>query len=659
MPSYVLPHLRRASRQSSEPAVDDVWPNERTFVPRQVAFGSQPKQSSANGRVNLDFFSLPYAARNEIYRYLLTTQRTEPRKCVWKKSPGSTYTFTLPLLLSCRQMNKEASWIFYRENLFISLRLSYASLWTAMYEMPLVSMRSTFKCPNIAMTVHFEWPQTRGTHMPSVNVVVAARDLPQATQICWRQNLVSRPSFSNAQCWITLVNTFDLSFQDVKQRLLEPMKLLRDFDIAAVNGGVSQEYCCELTAAIMSRLNGANMLQYIESREKLGGSLALRGYFRAAIDVWQTTEKDVSVTMNTRNHRLLHGGGKLRIDQWHIGARVWLSLLIAEAYTKLEDWREAVRHLGSSCNLWGMNKSPSLTRIGKAKMFCLRAKVQRALGKLREAAEDLSEALEADPHNEEASRLLEQTIDEMRDAEAGELYLREDSESEISFDTAIQDPNYQDNVAEAHSELSNTNYFAEAQLGVRDYDEKHRLVVPRDNDVESAPGKAIFAQQASRSDGDDKMWGTQTHQNAKSGPNDDGYHNEPAHSKHEDLKPPLAKAVTHAENNLRVANAIDTPPPPRRRKYRVHIMNTASEGSWQEIDSKKLQGTKGKRSQSQAEKEDTEEDPWRPVKIEADGNARKEEAVSEVETGEEDEEEEEEEEVIGMYLPTSPTTHKF
>ncbi|KAL8741584.1 MAG: hypothetical protein Q9190_005822 [Brigantiaea leucoxantha] len=135
------------------------------------------------------FLKLPGEVRNRIYEFVLVLNQSSTGPALLnlpRVSAEASIHLNTPLLYTCRQIYQEASFIFYRNNAFVSIILPGKVL----PEVDRLGLHHairlwTNRCPRIAMSAEIGWP-TRISHDSTFTIVLAHQDLPVLILLLWR-----------------------------------------------------------------------------------------------------------------------------------------------------------------------------------------------------------------------------------------------------------------------------------------------------------------------------------------------------------------------------------------------------------------------------------------------------------------------------------------
>lgn len=251
--AFVPPHLGGQVQESLEK------------VTSKLSLGTMDKTCGNRQRANMEvadikprnaplsFLDLPGEIRNKSYRYALATNHNKPQWYPKDANESYGYCLTPNLLQVNRQVNEEATSIFYEENRFVLIGTTNSLVFDAIRGQRLPVVATTSKaglCPKMTMTIEFEdlgsIKEWTSCTPKSSQFVIAAQDLETFALVwyeIWTKEdedvLLGNPRLG-LECGVEehalrlrLLNTFGLSNEMINRELLRPLDLLRDIHVLA------------------------------------------------------------------------------------------------------------------------------------------------------------------------------------------------------------------------------------------------------------------------------------------------------------------------------------------------------------------------------------------------------------------------------------------
>lgn len=358
------------------------------------------------------FLDLAGEVRNTIYRYALTASHNNPQKHVWSgldPHEGQTYILATGLLRVNRQVYREASSIFYRENGFVLVRYPHndglhddALALLLERSVPAIAMtRKVSECYRTIMIYQFGEGDIETSNYLGVNIVLAAKDFELFVLIALEM-LLSELLPLGIKYAIRMIDGLYVSFKDIMNAFSMGWDILEGLKMALTDDVVGQHLSYLRHGPQFrdsERIVCKTLSERVECKVADGSYASAVFYYQKLEEYWV---------------RALYQDG---VRQWHHAIHVieWKQRH-AEALRKAGNYRKAHEVIKSAIAMWNEEFVPGMTPGFLSELCCLRARldeVDGSLTKMRDAKFWFEEALRVDPTNTALSEDIERVETEI------------------------------------------------------------------------------------------------------------------------------------------------------------------------------------------------------------------------------------------------------
>ncbi|CAD6577001.1 MAG: hypothetical protein ASARMPREDX12_008077 [Alectoria sarmentosa] len=412
---------------------------------------------------------LPLEIRNEIYPHLLSTEytkrpvRDDERPSRGKRGLGCKhlYDFQPAILLTNKQINKEARHFLYDENLFVLIRapqsVEFESIWLEELT-PLATKEDKVCCFRSALRISLQVDigvQVKRDLRLESQVVIAANELPVLCSILKKIDNEGPGILSDLKLVLAIFPSYQLDVDafahtgpssrgswnprslSQQRRLLEPFAMLHsmtNLEIADVNGD-TQNIDAQLMVDVKKRASRS-----LSTEEVLDGSAKIKeqgnkafhaGNFELAYSLYMSALGNIEAGERYLDERYFDTStregalAEQKYFQAHflMASRIWSNSIAA--LLRLQRWTAAHKKATIGIEKIKSVRGEITFDPGEvAKIYFRRALSSEGMGKNSRAIEEVREALSLDPNNAKMKAKLQEWKLQARNPKQVEAVLR-------------------------------------------------------------------------------------------------------------------------------------------------------------------------------------------------------------------------------------------